>query len=343
MFPPRWRFKGRGNGAPWPRSICDVWFYSESRCDPISEHQRVYAAPTDRLEGNHCARLRRFVFGFGSTHAGRLSDSLLLDREAALLFFATKILAHAGAPRCVHSIEIKHAIKVYRHSSAKKKGFVLLAISILPLTGHSTSIDLGPSALYTNAQLGPIAFADLNGTPVNGSTLSFDVSFSAGKFVRLFSNTTPIFDISLSLQTNAGTFPGFVTNVSAYLIAQDGSAIPGFSVVGRADSSSGGTSLGFFPLLAENGTPNTSLSFPLDFYGVHFDFAVPNEPSVDIIGADFALIQSARFSQFAVGPHVPDAGSTLLLFLVAATGLVAAKNWRAVAQLIGKKKAASNS
>ena len=212
-----------------------------------------------------------------------------------------------------------------------KRIFLLLILSVLPLTGRATLIDLGPPALYTNTQLGPIAFADLNGTPVNGSTLSLNVLFSSGEFVRLFSDTTPSFDVSLRLRTDAGTFPGFVTNASAYLIAQDGSAIPGFSVVARADSNGDGTSLGFFSLLADsNGTPNTSLSFPLYFYGVHLTFTLPSDPSVDIIGAEFRLFQSGRFSQFAVGPNVPDTGSTLLLFVLATSGLVAAKNWRPV-------------
>lgn len=212
-----------------------------------------------------------------------------------------------------------------------RKIILLLIISVLPLTSRAAVIDPGPSAIYTNTQLGPIAFSDLNGTPVNGSTLSLDILFSSDKFVRLFSDTTPRFDINLRLQTDAGTFPGFVTNATAYLIAQNGSAIPGFSVVGSAESSGGSTFLGFFPLLADsNGTPNTSLSFPLDFYGVHFTFTLPNDPSVDIIGAEFRLFQSGRFSQFAVGPNVPDTGSTLLLFVLATSGLVAAKNWRPV-------------
>jgi len=103
-----------------------------------------------------------------------------------------------------------------------RKIVLLLIISVLPLTSRAAVIDPGPSAIYTNTQLGPIAFSDLNGTPVNGSTLSLDILFSSDKFVRLFSDTTPRFDINLRLQTDAGTFPGFVTNATAYLIAQNG-------------------------------------------------------------------------------------------------------------------------
>jgi hypothetical protein len=143
--------------------------------------------------------------------------------------------------------------------------------------------------------------------------------------VQLFSNTAPFFDVSVALLTNAGTFPGLVTNTSAYLIDQNGNAIPGFGIVGRSDSSGGSTSVGFFPLLADsNGTPNPSLTFPLNFYGVHFGFTLPNDPSVSVIGANFTLFgNGGQSSQFAVGPLVPDSGNTWLLLLIGISGLVA--------------------
>ena len=204
----------------------------------------------------------------------------------------------------------------------------LLAILLIPVSTRATTIeiDLGPPALYTgsSAQVGPIAFSDLHGLPLNGSSVSLNFFFTNNEFVALFSNTASLFDIGVALLTNAGTYPGFVTNASAYLIDQSGNAIPGFSVVGRADSSSGSTSVGFFPLLEDsNGTPNTSLTFPLDFYGVHFGFTLPNDPSVSVIGADFTLFGNGdQHSQFAVGPHVPDSGSTWLLLLIGISGFI---------------------
>jgi hypothetical protein len=220
-----------------------------------------------------------------------------------------------------------------RRNKKKRTTHFVVVFAVLVLAGTAKlqattiEIDLGPPAVYTgtNAQVGPIAFSDLNGLPVNGSSVSLDFFFTKNEFVRLFSNTAPLFDIGVALLTNAGTYPGFVTNAAAYLIDQSGNAIPGFSVVGRADGSNGVTGLGFFPLLVDaNGTPNPNLTFPLDFYGVHFSFTLPNDPSVSVIGADFTLFgNGGQFSQFAVGPHVPDSGSTWLLLLIGISGLVA--------------------
>ncbi len=197
------------------------------------------------------------------------------------------------------------------------------------LQANTIESDLGPPMIYTgaNAQVGPIAFSDLNGIPVNGSSVSLDFFFTNSEFVQLFSNTSPSFEVGINLLTNAGTFPGLVTNGSGYLIDQSGTAIPGFGIVGRADSSSGSTFVGLFPLLADpNGTPNPSLMFPLSFYGVHFDFTLPNDPSVNVIGGDFALFgNGGQNSQFAVGPHVSDSGNTWLLLLIGISGLLAVK------------------
>jgi hypothetical protein len=222
-----------------------------------------------------------------------------------------------------------------RRDKTKRTKHLIVVVALLALarTGelqaNTIEIDLGPPMIYTgtNAQIGPIAFSNLNGVPLNGSSVSLDFFFTNNEFVQLFSNTAPLFDVSLTLLTNAGTVPGFVTNTSAYLIDQSGKAIPGFGIVGRGDSSGGSTFAGFFPLLEDpNGTPNPSLTFPLNFYGVHFGFTLPNDPSVSVIGGDFALFGNGdRYSQFAVGPRVPDSGSTWLLLLVGISGLLAVK------------------
>jgi hypothetical protein len=190
------------------------------------------------------------------------------------------------------------------------------------LQATAIEIDLGPPLIYTgiNAKVGPIPFSDLNGLSVNGSALSLDFSFSNNEFVRLFSNTSPSFEVGITLFTNAGTFPSVVTNASAYLVDQNGNALPG-GVVGTSDGSNGTMSAGFFPLL---GPP--SLPLPFDFYGVHFGFTLPNDPSVMVIGAEFVLFGNGdRNSKFELGPNVPDGGDTWLLLLVGASGTLALK------------------
>lgn len=220
-----------------------------------------------------------------------------------------------------------------RRKISRTKHFVEIAATLAlvgttKLQATTIGIDLGPPMIYTgtNAQVGPIAFSDLNGVPVNGSSVSLDFLFTNQEFVQLFSNTAPSFDVGVTLLTNAGAFPGFVTNTSVYLVDQNGTALPGPGIIGRAESNTGSTSVGFFPLLDSNGTPNPNLTFPLNFYGVHFGFTLPNDRSVSVIGADFALFgNGGPDSQFEVGPHVPDNGNAGLLLLIAVGGLLAAK------------------
>jgi hypothetical protein len=203
--------------------------------------------------------------------------------------------------------------------------FITFLLALVAGRGLATTIqiNLGPPAIYTDANLGPISFSDLNGTLVNGSSLSIDFSFSGNEFVRLFSNTTPFFEVGVTLRTNAGTSPGFVTDVTGYLIDQNGNAIPNAGVTGTAQGSNGTTSFGLFPLLLNGGgTPNPALTFPLDFYGVHFSFKLPNDPSVAVVGGDFTLFGRGSGSQFAVGPLLPDSGSALLLFSTATSMLL---------------------
>lgn len=220
-----------------------------------------------------------------------------------------------------------------RRKISRTKHFVEIAAALAlvgttKLQATTIGIDLGPPMIYTgaNAQVGPIPFSNLNGVSVNGSSVSLDFFFTNQEFVELFSNTAPSFDVSVTLLTNAGTAPGFVTNASAYLVDQNGNALPGPGLVGTAESNNGSTSVGFFPLLDSNGAPNPNLTFPFSFYGVHFGFTLPNDRSVSVIGANFALFgNGGPDSQFEVGPHVPDSGNAGLLLLIAMGGLLAAK------------------
>jgi hypothetical protein len=190
---------------------------------------------------------------------------------------------------------------------------------------HATpiGIDLGPPHKVTSQRSVP--FNALNGTNLYGQALSIDLAFSNNKFVRLFTITSSLFDVSIELQTNgSGTLD--VLQGTGYLIDSQGMAIPGFGVTGSA---SGSDLLGIdlFPLLKDkNGTPNNDLLKPLDFSGIHFDLTFPdiNNPSIHVTGGRLKLFDPT--AMFGVGPGVPadivpDGGSTLLLFSGAGFGL----------------------
>jgi hypothetical protein len=177
-------------------------------------------------------------------------------------------------------------------------------------------IDLGSPPKITSDLSVP--FNALNGTNVGGQTLSFDLAFSNNEFVRLFTITSPSFDVLLSLQTN-GSGPLDFLQGSGYLIDSQGNAIPGFGVTGSA-SGNDLLSIGLFPLLKDiNGTPNNDLPRPLDFSGIHFDLMFPDvgSPSVQVTGGQLELVSNPG-EVFGIGPGiprdiVPDSGSTFFL------------------------------
>jgi hypothetical protein len=193
----------------------------------------------------------------------------------------------------------------------------------------SIGIDLGPSRVLTggNPEGGPMGFDGLNGTPVTGS-FSVDFLFTNNEFARIYTATQPLFDALITFQTNGSGFLGFLSG-SGYLIDAHGNAIPGFGITGSASGNDASLSIGLFPLLKDkNGTPNDQLKKPFDFYGVHYDFKLPSNPSLEVTGGQFLLAGNGTFTPFAIGPGhipanitVPDQGSTFLLLTLSLLGL----------------------
>jgi hypothetical protein len=188
-------------------------------------------------------------------------------------------------------------------------------------------IDLGPPHTITSELSVP--FDALNNTAIDGQTLSLDLTISNNEFVRLFTITSPLFDVRLTLQTNGTSRHDFLQG-TGYLVDRQGMAIPGFGVTGIA-SGHDLLSIGLFPLLKDkHGTPNKDLPRPLDFFGIHFDLTFPDtlNPSIHVTGGEFGLFSDPG-AVFGVGPRiprdiVPDSGSTLLLLSVSVIGLLAA-------------------
>ena len=182
--------------------------------------------------------------------------------------------------------------------------------------------DLGPPHTITS-ETSPSSFDALQGRHLNGQTLSLDFSFLNSEFVRIFSVTSWTFDASIKLQTNGSGLLGFLDG-TGYLVDINGNAIPGYGVTGSASGSDGSLFLGFFPLLKDkDGTHNTDLLRPFDFYGVHYDLLLPNvsDPSIHVTTGQFTLFSDPN-GVFGIGPGlptdiVPDSGSTLLLLAIA--------------------------
>jgi hypothetical protein len=205
---------------------------------------------------------------------------------------------------------------------------------LLGVNAYAIEVSLGPSHTVTS-ETPPSPFDALNGTPLSGQNLLVDFSFSNNEFARIFTVTSPDFLVSIKLQTNALGFVGFLDG-TGYLIDAQGNRIPGYGITGSASGSDGWMSIALFPLLKdEDGTPNTDLPRPFDFYGVHYDLSFPdvNDPAIHVTGGEFWLSDPSG-GVFGIGPGVPrnivpDSGSTLFLLGMGVVLTICFRAWRA--------------
>jgi hypothetical protein len=167
------------------------------------------------------------------------------------------------------------------------------------------------------------SFDAMNGTALQGQTLSLDFTFSNGEFVRLFTITTPFIAL-LKLQTNSPGTLDFPSG-TGFLVDQHGNALQPPQELGSAAGDNGLLAAGLLPLLPGD------LSRPLDFFGIHFDLTLPVSLSVAITGEEF-LLKSEGNAPFGVGPGVPsdivpDGGSTALFLATTLAALISTRAW----------------
>lgn len=207
-----------------------------------------------------------------------------------------------------------------------KGAFGLVALFLSAIAGSSAyatpiSIDLGFSPNITT-QAGS-AFTDLNGTQLQGQTLSLDFLFANGKFARLFSVTSPGFKVLITLNTSGSGVVGFLDG-TGNLLDSSGSALGSPDFLGSAAGDDGSMAVALLPLSSRQ------FSKPLDFYGVHTSLTLPDVSSVMITGGEFQLISAGAYGRdvFGVGPGVPsnivpESGSSLLFFSLSLLALPA--------------------
>ena len=179
------------------------------------------------------------------------------------------------------------------------------------------NLDLGTPPHVTSKVAN--SFGALNGTGLQGQTLSLDFRFSHGEFVRLFSGTSNPFVALLKLQTDSSGMVDFLSG-TGFLVGQHGNPLQQPQQLGSAAGSNGSLAAGLFPLLSGD------LQSPLNFFGVHLDLTLPMAPSISITGEEF-LFKSDSNGPFGVGPGIPDQGSTLFLLSLALLGPILARVW----------------
>ena len=153
-----------------------------------------------------------------------------------------------------------------------------------------------------------------------GSDALTRLLFLSGKFVRLFSITSDSFHAQITLQTSGMGQVGFLSGTGV-LFDQHGNPLDAEQDLGSASGDDGSMAAGLFPLFGP-GLPR-----PSDFFGVHLDVTLPNNPVVAITSSDFTLSSDSGFP-FGVGPGVPpdittpDLGSSFLLLCLGSIGLI---------------------
>ena len=158
---------------------------------------------------------------------------------------------------------------------------IIAAISLGPIgSARATTIDLDlgtPPHVTSNVTN---SFDALNGTALQGQTLSLDFTFSHSEFVRLFTVTSSPFVALLKLQTNSSSMVDFLSG-TGFLVDQQGNPLQQPQQLGSASGNNGLLAAGLFPLLPGD------LQRPLDFFGIHFDRTLPVSPSISITGEEF--------------------------------------------------------
>lgn len=218
---------------------------------------------------------------------------------------------------------------------------LILAIVGISLEAQAITIgiNLGPTGVITSGpdpSNGSImlsqSFADLDGTALGGQSLSLDLLFTGDEFIRIFSaspRTALGIEVGLTFYTDAGHFVGFFGPSAGYLIDANGAEFAA-GAVGRCAGSDGSLGAGLFPGTLDGSSWSDDLAGrPYDFYGVHYDLVLPNDPNVQITAATFDVdMASVTPPILGVGPGipadiVPDAGSTLVFMGLALAGLSA--------------------
>ncbi len=189
--------------------------------------------------------------------------------------------------------------------------FCLIAVVYGSVEAMPISINLGSAPNITSHVTA--SFSDLNGTPLQGQTLSLDFLFAGGQFARLFSVTNPSFAALITLHTSGAGVVGFLDGTGS-LLDQTGNTVGMAEFLGSASDNEGSMSVALFPLLSGD------FSAPLDFFGIHTSLLLPINLPVTVTGGDFQLISAGATPQdvFGIGPGiprdiVPESGSTLLL------------------------------
>jgi len=159
----------------------------------------------------------------------------------------------------------------------------------------------------------------LNGTVLNGQSLSLDLMIANDVLARVFMLDPDRFCVLLMVYTNAPSFPGFTGESTGFMLDDSGRQIGALQTAGRGDSSNGGVYMGLVSFTAADFNHESVV----DLSGAHFDTSLP--------GTGYTIINAAmRFSfngpsqmEFGTPAQLPESSSLSLLFIACGAILIA--------------------
>lgn len=168
---------------------------------------------------------------------------------------------------------------------------------------HSFQWRLGPIQIFSSG---------LNGTVLAGQSLSLNLIISNDVLARIYAVDTTGLGVGFSVDTNAGTFPGFLGPTTGFLLAPNGAQFGDTQGAGRSDSDSGTTSAG----LVSFTLANLEGQSVFDISGAHFNTSLPSTGFVVTgVSLDFSLNSWLNGLEFGTAQQLPEP-STLAMTLV---------------------------
>jgi hypothetical protein len=197
-------------------------------------------------------------------------------------------------------------------------GSFIVLLLLVPMRGEGygtpIALTVDPAIVDQPRIQGPVKFDfsfgdQLDGLALNGQTVPLDFMFADGILARVLGGTEDFatsldLDISLSIQTNATTFPGFAgEETTGFVLGADRNPLHAPldpDRVGRTASRAGRFSAGLFPTIRN-----------FDMSGVHYDLVLP-DTGYAVTGGSIRLSVDRNFSlRFGTPFQLPDDGVSL--------------------------------
>ena len=181
----------------------------------------------------------------------------------------------------------------------------LAALFVFPAAMLGDTMQFPVNPAETGALLNsPVALSSngLNGTVLEGQSLSLDLLFGNDVLGRLFLSDPGAFGLDLTLYTNAASYCGFAGATTGNLLDPNGNPFGSVQQAGRAESTDGSFVMGLVEFNAAN-LPGSAV----DISGVHFDTVLPNT-GYTVTGAElvFSFSEPIDGMEFGTAQQLPE-------------------------------------